>query len=167
MLNVPAGKSISVADVEEAMKSKKPTAIQKASTFSGTSTTNKRPRRKPSIEDDIAEASNDSEYSDDEHDDNKKWSKEDLSGSDIAEKLFPGGVMEIKPEGYIVSTMDRSKMNWKWPIREDAIFYSKEEQVIAAGVTEYRLPEEVEAVDEDGVPFITVSVVGAWLKRSQ
>ncbi|KAF5301410.1 hypothetical protein FQA39_LY02139 [Lamprigera yunnana] len=176
MMNVPAGKSISVADVKKAMKSRKPTATQKASISSGTSTTNKRPRKNPSIEDDIAEASNNSESSDDDRDVNKKWSEEDLSGSGIAEsfddlpetdfstasvisqagpsnvpsdhskgseantfkvddfvvvnfeeKLFPGRVTEVKPEEYIVRTMDRSKMYWKWPTREDAILYSKEE----------------------------------------
>lgn len=42
-------------------------------------------------------------------------------------QLFPGRVTEVKPEGYIVSTMERTKKNWRWPDREDAILYSKEE----------------------------------------
>ncbi|KAH6936086.1 hypothetical protein HPB50_013098 [Hyalomma asiaticum] len=42
-------------------------------------------------------------------------------------QLFPGRLTEVKPEGYIVSTMERSKKNWRWPDREDAILYSKEE----------------------------------------
>ncbi|XP_046988993.1 uncharacterized protein LOC124594667 [Schistocerca americana] len=42
-------------------------------------------------------------------------------------KLFPGRVTEEKQEGYIVSVMERTKMFWKWPTKEDAILYSKEE----------------------------------------
>ncbi|KAF5293191.1 hypothetical protein FQA39_LY13659 [Lamprigera yunnana] len=45
------------------------------------------PRKKPSVEDDIAEASSDSKSSDDKHDHNKKWSEEDLSGSNITESF--------------------------------------------------------------------------------
>ncbi|KAF5275000.1 hypothetical protein FQA39_LY06937 [Lamprigera yunnana] len=120
-------------------------------------------------------ASSESKSFDNEHD-NKKWSEEDLSGSNLTEnfhdlsetdssstsvtsqtgpsnvpcdrskgykastlkvddfvvinfeeKLFTGRMTEVKPEGYIVSTMDRFKMYCKWPTRKFAILYSKEE----------------------------------------
>ncbi|KAG8232222.1 hypothetical protein J437_LFUL011966 [Ladona fulva] len=173
-LNIPAGKSISIADVEEARRTGNPTAAKKAR--SSSSTRARRPRKKSSLEDDIVEESSDSESSSDgQHDDNKKWSEEDPSDSEVLSesfndisgtdkpnssvisntsdiprvhgmgsrestfivddfvvvnfegKLFPGRVTEVKPEGYIVSTMERSKIYWKWPAREDAILYSKEE----------------------------------------
>ncbi|KAF5300324.1 hypothetical protein FQA39_LY11181 [Lamprigera yunnana] len=54
-------------------------------TSSGTSTTAKRPRKKPSVEDDIAEASSES-------DDNKKWSEEDLSSSELTRRPVRNGL---------------------------------------------------------------------------
>ncbi|KAH6927629.1 hypothetical protein HPB50_006279 [Hyalomma asiaticum] len=38
-------------------------------------------------------------------------------------QLFPGRLTEVKPEGYIVSTMERYKKNWRWPDREDGILH--------------------------------------------
>ncbi|KAK8761078.1 hypothetical protein V5799_027655 [Amblyomma americanum] len=172
MLNVPAGKSISVAEVEEAIRTGKPTTGKKGSSSSGIRA--RRPRKRSSLEDDSAEESSDSESSSDgQHGDNKRWSEEDTSdyevpsGSNLSEtdspttsmipntrnvprvrgtgsgeitfkvddfvvvnfegQLFPGRVTEVKPKGYIVSTMERSKKNWRWPDHEDAILYSKEE----------------------------------------
>lgn len=174
MLNVPAGKSISVAEVEEASRTGKPTTGKKGSSSSGIRA--RRPRKRSSLEDDSAEESSDSESSSDgQHGYNKRWSEGDTSDSEVHSRsldnlsetdtpttsvisntsniprvrgtgtgestfkgddfvvvnfegqLFPGRVMEVKPEGYMVSTMERTKKNWRWPDREDTILYSKEE----------------------------------------
>ncbi|KAG0443008.1 hypothetical protein HPB47_015390 [Ixodes persulcatus] len=80
MLNVPAGKSISVAEVE-ASRTGKPTTGKKGSSSSCIRV--RRPRKRSSLEDDIAEESSDSESSSDgQHGDNKRWSEEDTSDSE-------------------------------------------------------------------------------------
>ncbi|KAH6945328.1 hypothetical protein HPB50_007882 [Hyalomma asiaticum] len=52
---------------------------------------------------------------------------DDLVVVNFEGQLFPGRLTQVKPEGYIVSTMERPKKNWRWPDREDDILYSKEE----------------------------------------
>lgn len=41
--------------------------------------------------------------------------------------LFPGRVTETKSNGYMVTVMERTKKQWKWPTKPDEILYSKEE----------------------------------------
>lgn len=94
MLNVSAGKSISVAEVEEASKTEKPKARKKASSSSGTRGRGRgrgggRGRRNKSPpENDIAEASSASESSSDDQRDDNRWSEEDPSDFDVISEDF-------------------------------------------------------------------------------
>lgn len=76
MLNVPAGKSISVANVEEACKTGKPTTGKKGSSSSGIRA--RRPKKR-SFEDNSAEESSDSESSSDsQHSDKTKGGRKEM-----------------------------------------------------------------------------------------
>ena len=176
-LTVPAGKSISSAEIEasraEQPKGKK-TKVSASSRPSGH-------QKKDVLAVEISEESSVSESSSDEDNGgNKNWTDEDPSDPDVLDDfssledseaettptkvipnakdvlgidgmapekivfkvddfvvvnyegtLFPGRVTEEKLEGYIVSVMERTKMYWKWPTKEDAILYSKEEVLYA------------------------------------
>lgn len=42
-------------------------------------------------------------------------------------KFFPGRILELKDGGAIVTAMVRNGHLWKWPAREDRLFYSWDE----------------------------------------
>uniref|UniRef100_A0A6P7GK51 Uncharacterized protein LOC114343657 n=1 Tax=Diabrotica virgifera virgifera TaxID=50390 RepID=A0A6P7GK51_DIAVI len=42
------------------------------------------------------------------------------------DKYYPGIILKSDPEGAEVRTMVSAGINWKWPVKEDIIYYFKE-----------------------------------------
>ena len=169
-LNVPPGKSISAADVQEARRSKETTGSagkkknqRKAQSFAKASNSF---RKKSSVEymtDEETESSS-AEFSLHDSDESMNlFVDEDSNGSDMDStppplelpstskdfntgiksmnafnvddfvvvnfegRLYPGKVTDIKLSGYMVSAMELTKKQWRWPTQPDEIFYSKKE----------------------------------------
>ena len=130
-LNVPAGKSISLADVQAAKQSVASTSVSvnEEVTSSGSD----------SEESSAADIGDGAESAGEDDDMQLSVDPSDLTkGEYVVVKyegaLYPGLITNINKSGFVISCMVKSGCNWKWPKMADVITYDIKEIVAKIAV---------------------------------